>query len=105
MVTMEQGNLRNQAASTHTVKEQFVLAEYRDIASSNADNEFNRAIDEENVDFIIPGVPNSDGETITWRQRSQLDSEDREPPSATSTSKVIFNNIDHSTLSAKNHKT
>ena len=28
-----------------------------------------------------------DGETITWRQRSQLDSEDREPPSTKSTSK------------------
>ena len=46
-------------ASTHTVKEQFVPAEHRDIASSNADNEFNRATDEENIDFNIPGVPNS----------------------------------------------
>ena len=47
------------SASTHTVKEQFVPAEHRDIASSNADNEFNRATDEENIDFNIPGVPNS----------------------------------------------
>ena len=39
--------------------EQFVPAEHRDIASFNADNEFNRAIDEENIDFNIPGVPNS----------------------------------------------
>ena len=46
------------SASTHTVKE-FVPAEHRDIASSNADNEFNRATDEENIDFNIPGVPNS----------------------------------------------
>ena len=74
------------SASTHIVKEQFVPAEHRDIASSNADNEFNRATDEENIDFNIPGVPNSTV-TITWPQRSQLDSEDREPPSATSTSK------------------
>ena len=37
--------------STHTVKEQFVPEENRDIASFNADNEFNRAIDEENIDF------------------------------------------------------
>ena len=44
---------------THTVKEQFVPAEHRDIASFNADNEFNRATDEENIDFNIPGVPNS----------------------------------------------
>ena len=47
------------SASTHTVKEQFVPAEHRDVASSNADNKFNRATDEENIDFNIPGVPNS----------------------------------------------
>ena len=47
------------SASTHIVKEQFVPAEHRDIASFNVDNEFNRATDEENIDFNIPGVPNS----------------------------------------------
>ena len=47
------------SSSTHIVKEQFVPEEHRDIASFNADNEFNRAIDEENIDFNIPGVPNS----------------------------------------------
>ena len=47
------------SASTHIVKEQVVPAEHRDIASYNADNEFNRATDEENIDFNIPGVPNS----------------------------------------------
>ena len=47
------------SASTHTMKEQFVPAEHRDIASSNADNKFNRATDEENIDFNIPGVLNS----------------------------------------------
>ena len=39
--------------------EEFVLAEHRDIASSNANNKFNLATDEENIDFNIPGVPNS----------------------------------------------
>ena len=52
------GELVKSSASTHTV-EQFVPAEHRDIASFNADNEFNRATDEENIDFNIPGVPNS----------------------------------------------
>ena len=52
------GELVKSSASAHTVKE-FVPAEHRDIASSNADNEFNRASDEENIDFNIPGVPNS----------------------------------------------
>ena len=45
------------SASTHTVEE-FVPAEHRDAASSNA-NKFNLATDEENIDFNIPGVPNS----------------------------------------------
>ena len=47
------------SSSAHTVKEQFAHEENRDIASFNADNEFNRAINEENIDFNIPGVPNS----------------------------------------------
>ena len=47
------------SSSTHIVKEQFVPEENRDIALFNADNEFNRAIEEENIDFNIPGVPNS----------------------------------------------
>ena len=53
------GELVKSSASTHIVKEQFVPEEHRDIASFNADNDFNRAIDEENIDFNIPGVPNS----------------------------------------------
>ena len=51
--------VESSSSSTHIVKEQFVPAEHRDTASFNADNEFNRAIDEENIDFNIPGVPNS----------------------------------------------
>ena len=45
------------SANTHAVEE-FVPAEHRDTASSNA-NKFNLATDEENIDFNIPGVPNS----------------------------------------------
>ena len=41
------------------MKEHFAPEENRDIASFNADNEFNRAINEENIDFNIPGVPHS----------------------------------------------
>ena len=47
------------SSSTHTVKEQFAPEENREIASFNADNEFNRAINEENIDFNIPGLPHS----------------------------------------------
>ena len=52
------GELVKSSASTHTVEEQFVPEEHRDTASSNA-NKFNLATDEENIDFNIPGVPNS----------------------------------------------
>ena len=41
------------------MKEQFVPEENRDIALFDADDEFNRAIDEENIDVNIPGVPHS----------------------------------------------
>ena len=51
--------MESSSSSTHIVKEQLVPEEHRDIASFNADNEFNRAIGEENIDFNIPGVPNS----------------------------------------------
>ena len=61
MLTMEQGKLLSETVQmhTHTVKEQFVPEENRDIASFNADDEFNRAINEENIDFNIPGLPHS----------------------------------------------
>ena len=45
------------SASTHTVQE-FGSPGHRDTASSNA-NKFNFAIDEENIDFNISGVPNA----------------------------------------------
>ena len=59
MLTMEQGNLWSKTGQAHTVKEQFAPEESRDSASFNTDNEFNRAINEENIDFNIPGVPHS----------------------------------------------
>ena len=47
------------SSSAHTVKEQFAPEENRDIAFFNTDNEFNRAINEEDIDFNIPGLPHS----------------------------------------------
>ena len=70
---------------THTVQE-FGSPEHRGTASSNA-NKFNLAIDEENIDFNISGGPNAMVKRSHGHQRSQLDSEDREPPSTKSTSK------------------
>ena len=47
------------SSSAHTVKEQFAPEEHREIALFNTDNEFNRAINEEDIDFNIPGLPHS----------------------------------------------
>ena len=59
-LTMEQGNLLSKnSSSTHTIGGQFAPEENRDIASFNTDNEFNRAINEEIIDFNIPGLPHS----------------------------------------------
>ena len=47
------------SSSAHTVKEQHAPDEHREIASFNMNNEFNRAINEEDIDFNIPGVQHS----------------------------------------------
>ena len=47
------------SSSAHTVKEQHAPEEHREIASFNTNNEFNRAINEEDIDFNIPGLPQS----------------------------------------------
>ena len=46
------------STNTHTMQE-FGSPEHRDTASSNANNKFNFATDEENIDFNISGVPNA----------------------------------------------
>ena len=47
------------SSSAHTVKEQCAPVENRDIALFNTDNEFNRAINEKDMDFKIQGLPHS----------------------------------------------
>ena len=47
------------SSRAHTVKEQHAPDEHREIASFNTNNEFNRAINEEDIDFNIPGAPHS----------------------------------------------
>ena len=81
------GELVKSSASTHIVKEPFVPAEHSDIASFNADNEFNLATDEENIDFNIPGVPNSMVKRSHGVNVHNLIQKIEKPPSATSTLK------------------
>ena len=102
MLTMEQGNLLSKRAQVHTQWKN--TEENRDISSFNTNNEFNRAINEENIDFNIPGLPHSavkrsHGVHVQiWFRRSRTTLSDMH-------FKVIFNNIDNSILSAKNHET
>ena len=57
---MDQGNLMSVTAQQHTqLKEQHAHEVHREIASFNTDNEFNREINEEDIDFNIPGLPHS----------------------------------------------
>ena len=50
--------MESSSSNTQVVK-QFVPEENHDIASFNVDNEFNRAIDGENIDFNITRLPHS----------------------------------------------
>ena len=47
------------SSRAHTVKEQHAPDEHREIASFNTNNEFNRVINEEDIEFNVPGVPHS----------------------------------------------
>ena len=47
------------SSTAHTVKEQHAHEVHREIASFNTDNEFNRKINEEDIDFNISGLPHS----------------------------------------------
>ena len=75
------------SSNAHIVKEQHAPEVHREVALLNMDNEFNREINEEDIDFNIPGLPHSFySESIAWRQRSRIDSENREPPAPTCSS-------------------
>ena len=47
------------SSNLHIVKEQHAPEVHREIALLNTDNEFNREINEEDIDFNIPGLPHS----------------------------------------------
>ena len=47
------------SSSAHTVKEQHAPEVHREVALLSTDNEFNREINEEDIDFNIPGLPHS----------------------------------------------
>ena len=57
---MDQGNLMSETAQVHTQwKNNLLLKKIVTLRYSTRDNEFNRAINEEDIDFNIPGLPHS----------------------------------------------
>ena len=92
------------SSSAHTVKEQFAPEENRDIALFNTDNEFNRAINEEDIDFNIPGLPHS---AVKQSHGTNVQGliQKIENHLIDKHFKAIFNNVNNSILSAKNQKT
>ena len=87
-LTMDQGNLmRRNSSSAHTVKEQFAPEENRDIALFITDKRVQSCNQRGGHRLQHSKITTFCSETITWRQRSRFDSEDREPPSSTCTSK------------------
>ena len=47
------------SSNAHMVKEQHAPEVHREVALLNTDNEFNREINKEDIDFNIPGLPHS----------------------------------------------
>ena len=105
MLTMEEGNLWSQnSSSAHTVKEQFAPEENRDIASfkrttSSTVQSTRRTLTSTFQDYRIRQWNDHMASTFKiWFRRSRTTLSDKH-------FKMIFNNIDNSILSAKNHKT
>ena len=74
-------------SSTHTECKNLVLPDIVTLHHLTRTTSSNRAIDEENIDFNIPGVPNSTVKRSHGVTVHNLISADRESPSTTSTSK------------------
>ena len=75
------------SSSAHTVKEQFAPEENRDICVIQHGQRVQPCNQRGEHGLQHTKITTFSSETITWHQRSKFDSEDREPPSATSTSK------------------
>ena len=73
-------------SSAHTVKEQHAPEVHREIALLNTDNEFNREINEEDIDFNIPGLPHSTVKQLHGASVRELIQKNREPPAPTCSS-------------------
>ena len=82
------------SSSAHTVKEQYAHEVHREIASFGTDNEFNRTINEEDIDFNIPGLPHSTVKQLHGASVRDLIQNYREPPeSARSSTRPITKSI------------
>ena len=86
------------------MKEQDAQEVHREIASFNTDNDFNRAINEEDIDFNIPGLPHSTVKQLHGASVRELIQKNREPPESTRSSTRPTTKNNHLIPSAKNQK-
>ena len=90
------------SSSAHTVKEQHAPEEHREVALLNTDNEFNPCSQRGGHRLQHSRTTTFYSETIAWRQRSRIDSENREPPAPTCSSTRLTTESTHLIPSAKN---
>ena len=89
------------SSTTHTVKEQHAHEVHREIASFNTDNEFNRKINEEDIDFNIPGLPHSTVKQLQSASVRELIQKIENHPTLFN---ETYNKVNHLIPSAKNQK-
>ena len=86
------------SSNAHMVKEQHAPEVHREVALLNTNNEFNRAINEEDIDFNIPGVPHSTVKQLHGANVRDLIQKIENHPLFNET----YNKVNHSIPSAKN---
>ena len=99
------GQLDERNSSTvHTVKEQHAHEVHREIASFNTDNEFNRKINDDDIDFNIPGLPHSTVKQLHGASVRELIQKIENHPHRHALSTLPYNKVNHLIPSVKNQK-
>ena len=75
---------------------------HREITTLNTDNELTRERIEEDMEFKIPGLPNSTVKQLQSASVRELIQKNREPPEPTCSSTRLYNRVNHLIPSVKN---
>ena len=86
-IRVEQTHDRSGQLDKHTIERQDAPEVHREITMLNTDNELTRERIEEDMDVKIPGLPHSIVKQLQSACVRRIDSENREPPKPTCSSK------------------